>query len=92
MGRPKRTDHAIVITTNQSERDVNLRSRVLLLSEAFGISISELGRASLEAITENPKLIKSYIRQRKRGPQSSKAREWSRQGYLSPERCAWDFA
>ena len=68
MARQQRKNTAILITTNQSDRDVKIRERTSLLAAAFGVSISEVGRAALELATTDPELIKPFVQNRSRGP------------------------
>lgn len=68
MSRQQRKKTAILITTNQSDRDVKIRDRTSLLAAALGVSISEIGRAALQAAAANPELIRPFVQSRSRGP------------------------
>jgi hypothetical protein len=68
MSRQQRKNTAILITTNQSDRDVKIRDRTSLLAAALGVSISEIGRAALQAAAANPELIRPFVQSRSRGP------------------------
>ena len=68
MSRQQRKNTAILITTNQSDRDVKIRDRTSLLAAALGVSISEISRAALQAAAANPELIRPFVQSRSRGP------------------------
>ena len=73
MGRRQKSNTAILITTNESPRDLRIRERTYLLAAALGLSVSEIGRAALEAATANPHSIKPYLQARRRGSSSGLA-------------------
>ena len=66
MARRQQRNTAILITTNESSRDIQIRERTLLLARALDVSISEIGRAALEVVTANPQLLKPYLQSRRK--------------------------